>query len=317
MARPAFVTSPLYEMDIGKHVFPTSKFRLFAEALVEGGEISVDEVELAPEPTDAQLLSVLAPEYLADLRSYRHTERTLRSELPISREIVEGCARTAAGTILCVERALECGAAVHLGGGFHHGFADHAEGFCYINDVAIGAAWALCQGWARRVSIIDVDVHQGNGTARIFQGEPRAFTFSIHQERLYPPKEVGDLDIGLDIGAGDEKYLEALEAGLRAAVDGFAPDLAIVVAGVDPFESDVLGSMGLTWGGLEERDRMVVDRLVRCRIPFVTVTGGGYARDISDTVGLHVQTARVVIAALAGQETGPGVAGGGGCHAGQ
>jgi acetoin utilization deacetylase AcuC-like enzyme len=295
MPRPAFVFSPHYEMDIGRHVFPTSKFRLMKEMLVRQGLVNPDEIQLSPKATDDDLLSVLTPDYLRDLRSYRHTERTARSELPITREIVEGCNHTAGGTILCCTEALRVGAGCHLGGGFHHGFADHAEGFCYINDVAIGAAVMLQRKLCNRIAIIDTDVHQGNGTARIFQDEPRVFTFSIHQENLYPVKQVSDLDIGLENDIGDAGYLAELERGLEILFDRFQPDLVINVAGVDPFEGDVLGSLGLTFAGMEARERLVLGTCAHRSIPFVTVTGGGYARDLRDTVALHAQTVRVAI----------------------
>ncbi len=299
MRRPAFVFSPKYEMDIGRHVFPTSKFRLLKEQLVHEGVVNPDEIEEAHAPTDDELLTVLTPEYLNDLRSYRHTDRTSRSELPITREIVEGCITCAGGTIRCVERAMEVGGACHLGGGFHHGFAGHAEGFCYVNDVAIAAAVMLARGRCERIAIIDTDVHQGNGTARIFRDEPRVFTFSIHQERLYPAKEISDLDIGLENNIGDRGYLEALEEGIKTLFARFSPDLVINVAGADPYEDDVLGSLGLSMSGMMTRDRMVVGACVERSIPFVTVTGGGYARQLVDTVTLHANTVRACIDLLA------------------
>jgi len=309
MPRPAFIYSPDYEMDIGRHVFPTSKFRLLREELARRVLVAPEEIELSPPATDEQLLSVLRVDYLTDLRRFHHSSSTVRSELPITPQIIDGCIRTAGGSILAVQRALERGGACHLGGGFHHGFADHAEGFCYINDVAVAAAWALACSWAQRVAIIDVDVHQGNGSARIFQNNPNVFTFSIHQENLYPLKEHGDLDIGLPDGIGDEGYLMELERGLEAVIDGFRPDLAIYVAGVDPYQGDVLGSLGLTFGGMRLRDEAVIGRLARERIPFVTVTAGGYAEALRDTVELHVQTVATAIHALAGRDGRPAAIG--------
>lgn len=293
--RPGFVHSHRYEIDIGAHVFITSKFRRYREACEREGLVRPGEVLDAPQPTDAELLSVLEPAYLADLRGYRHTPRTMRSELPISREIVEGCIACAGGSILAARMAVERGACIHFGGGFHHGFAGHAEGFCYVNDAAIAARVAVGRGWARRVAIIDTDVHQGNGTARIFQGEDRVFTFSIHQENLYPTKQRSDLDIGMEDECGDARYLSELERGLRIAVEQVRPDFAIYLAGVDPYEHDRLGCLGLTMRGMEERERLVLGSLASRGIPFVTMTAGGYARDPEDTVRLHVQTARVAL----------------------
>lgn len=300
--RPAFVYHPGYEIDIGKHVFPTQKFRLLKDRLVAEGLIAEEEIEYPEKASVDDLLLVLEPEYIKDLRGSSHTDRTFRSELPLTPGIVEGCIRTAGGTILAARRALEKGAACHLGGGFHHGFAGHAEGFCYINDVAIAAAWVRAQGLCGRVAVIDIDVHQGNGTALIFRDEPSVFTFSIHQEHLYPIKETSDLDIGLDILAGDDTYCDALMEAMARILRNFQPELAIVVAGVDPFAEDRLGSLGLSWRGMERRDRIVIESLARARVPFVTVTGGGYALDVADTVALHALTVRITLDVCAASE---------------
>lgn len=297
--RPAFVWHADYELDIGRHVFPTSKFRRVRESLIADGLVADGEIQTPDHATDAELLSVLAPEYLADLRAYRHTARTMRSELPITREIVEGCVRAAGGTVLAARRALEVGAACHLGGGFHHGFAGHAEGFCYINDVAIAAATLRAEGLVKRVAVIDTDVHQGNGTAAIFKGVDEVFTFSIHQQDLYPVKQQSDLDIGLPHPIGDAGYMAALSPAIDRIVREFRPELAIIVAGVDPYEGDQLGELGLTMAGMEQRERATIAPLVRAGIRFVTVTGGGYARRLDDTVALHAQTVRVAIEELA------------------
>ncbi|MDX2177421.1 MAG: histone deacetylase [Candidatus Sumerlaeia bacterium] len=296
--RPGFVHSPAYEMDIGAHVFITSKFRRYREASEREGLLQPHEVEAPHAADDAELLAVLEAEYLADLRGYRHTARTRRSELPLSREIVEGCVLCAGGSILAVRRAVERGCAIHFGGGYHHGFAGHAEGFCYINDAAIAAAVALRRGWASRVAVIDTDVHQGNGTARIFAGEDRVFTFSIHQENLYPMKERSDLDIGLADECGTSVYLRELERGLRVVLDQFQPDLALYLGGVDPYEHDRLGGVGVTMEGMAERERLVLGALAEHGIPFATFTAGGYALDPDDTVRLHVLTARAALEAF-------------------
>ncbi|MBI5154699.1 histone deacetylase [Candidatus Poribacteria bacterium] len=301
-ARPAFICSPEYEMDIGRHVFPTVKFRMVRDALVAQGIAAEGEIEDCAPATDEELLAVLHREYLADLQSYRHTPRTIRSELPISAEIVRGCVRCAGGSILAARRAFERGAACHIGGGFHHGFAGHAEGFCYINDVAVAAAAARRSGLCRRVAIIDTDVHQGNGTAHIFRNEPDVFTFSIHQEELYPVKERSDLDIGLPAHAGDRTYCDHLRGAVSGIREDFSPQLVIYVAGADPYEGDQLGSLGLTFAGMEERDRIVIEPFIAAGVPLVTVTAGGYAHDVRDTVALHVLTIRIVADALAGRK---------------
>lgn len=293
--RPAFVFSPAYEVNIGKHVFPTQKFRLYRDQAISEGLVSADEVEDAPAATDAELLSVLEPAYLDDLKSGIHTPRTCRSELPLTADIFRGSRVCAGGTILAVQRAFERGAAIHFGGGFHHGFRGHAEGFCYVNDAAVGAAVALERGWCRRVALIDTDVHQGNGSARIFQGDDRVFTFSIHQENNYPVKERSDLDIGLEDDCEDAEYLKRLETGVRVAVEEFQPELVIYLGGVDTFIEDKLGGLRLTYRGMEERERLVLEACARRGIPFVTLTAGGYSRQLEDTIALHTQTCRVAL----------------------
>jgi len=296
---PAFVWSPAYEIDIGRHVFPTNKFRLFKEGLVARGRLSDDQVIPSPRATDEELLTALRPEYLRDLTAAVRVPSVGRSELPINRTIIESMRITAGGTLLAAREALRRGAAFHLGGGYHHAYHDHAEGFCYINDIAVAAAVLVREAAVQRVAVIDTDVHQGNGTAAIFRNRPEVFTFSIHQEDLYPRvKEQSDLDIGLEDRPGEARYLSELERGVRTALDWHRPDLVIYAAGVDCFEDDQLGGMGLSFAAMAARDRLVLDACVARRIPFVTVTAGGYARRLQDTVDLHVQTVEQGLAAL-------------------
>lgn len=184
-----------YYSDIGVHVFPTQKFRLVLEGIRrQVGDF--DSCVHVPSPaTRKQLLRVHTAEYLADLDACRRTPRTISSELPLTRQIIDSYYLMSGRSCLAAKLALEHGCAMNLGGDFHHAFADRAEGFCYINDVAVAAREVQAQGRAERVAVIDTDLHQGNGTASIFHGDPSVFTFSIHQEDLYPPKEQSDLDI--------------------------------------------------------------------------------------------------------------------------
>lgn len=298
MKRPAFVFHTDYEINIGKHVFPTEKFRLMKEQLLREGFITEAEIHSPEKATREELLTVLDKAYLEDLEGAEHTHRTVSSELPLSRSIVEGCKRTAGGTILAARLALQHGACCHLGGGFHHGFADHAEGFCYINDVAVAARIMCLENPDLQVAVVDTDVHQGNGTARIFQGDDRVFTFSIHQDLLYPRKEVGDLDVGCHIDIRDEKYLGLLREAMATVVSDVRPGMVFVVAGVDPYENDKLGELNLSWNGMIERERVVLEPLAKAGIPFVTVTGGGYSRLVEETVGLHVETIKMALHVL-------------------
>ncbi|MGH7557986.1 MAG: histone deacetylase family protein, partial [Gemmatimonadota bacterium] len=236
------VYSPAYEADIGPHVFPTEKYRGVLERLRSEGLREV----LEPEPSSREeLIRVHASEYLDDLAALRWTPRTWRSELPISAEIVRWFELSCGGTTLAARRALEAGWAAHLGGGFHHAFADHAEGFCYLNDLAVAARTLLAEAAVERVAVIDVDVHQGNGTAAIFADDPSVFTFSIHQEDNYPVKERSDRDIGLlsydrsrpgSPYVTDELYLGLLGPAVEQILDRFGPDLVLYQAGADPFE---------------------------------------------------------------------------------
>lgn len=294
-ARPVLVYSPRYESDIGPHVFPTRKYRLVLEALLaEGIATRADVVEPAP-ASRAELARVHDEGLLDDLEALRPSERTRFSELPLTREIVDGYVLACGGTTLAARRALEDGTAVHVGGGFHHAFADHAEGFCYLNDLAVAIRTLQHERRVRRAAVVDVDVHQGNGTAAIFAGDPDVFTLSIHQEHNYPvPKTQSDLDVGLADGTGDVAYLEALDRALER-VWAHRPELVLMQAGADPWREDLLGGLALTIAGLEERDRRILDGCARRDVPVVVTLGGGYASDTADTVRIHVATCRLAL----------------------
>jgi len=220
------VYHPNYFSDIGTHVFPTEKFQLIYEGLKERVEDFEAKV-YQPSPADReQVQRVHTSAYLDDLNSYEHTFRTITSELPISKEIVDAYYLMAGGTCMAAKLALDHGCALNIGGGFHHAFADLAEGFCYINDIAVAVRDVMVsEEDIDRVAVIDTDLHQGNGTARIFQADPNVFTFSIHQENNYPLKQESNLDIGLEDGMGDEIYLAKLDGALRTIFDAFLGNL--------------------------------------------------------------------------------------------
>jgi len=290
-----FFHAPAYECNIGPHVFPTLKFRLVRERLVAEGWLRDDEIVLPRPASREELLRVHTAAYLDDLEHLRWSPRTLASELPLSREIVDAYVLAAGGTTQAARAAMEQGFAANLGGGFHHAFADRAEGFCYINDLAVAARVLQHEGRARKVAIVDVDVHQGNGTARVFAGDDTVFTLSLHQEANYPmPKETSDLDVGLADGTGDAAYLEALERSLER-VWVFAPDLVLLQAGADPYQDDQLGGLALTLEGLDQRDRRVLEGCAARDIPAVITFGGGYARRLGDTVEIHTATCRTLL----------------------
>lgn len=294
------IYSPHYLVRLENHVYQTEKYSLVKERLIREGWAEEEDF-LEPElPSDDILLLVHTPEYLNDLKKLRLTKRTCRSELPLTRDLVNSALFSVSGTLLALNEAFRSRIGVHLGGGHHHAFPDHAEGFCYLNDVAICARYAVLNGLAQRVAIVDCDLHQGNGTAFIFQNDPAVFTFSIHEEGIYPKKEKSSLDIGLMGGTGDLIYLQELEKGLNE-VFKFQPELVIYVGGVDPYRYDKLGSLKLTKDGLLKRDSMVFGECAKRMIPCVVTLAGGYAFKVEDTVDLHFQTVITAIEFMNGR----------------
>jgi len=279
------VYSPGYGIDIGPHVFPTQKYRLVRECFA-------DQPTVDPEPaTWDQLALVHTHEYLDKLRLGAMTAEDVRQlELPWSAEMVEAFRLMVGGTITAAESALrKPHSAIHIGGGLHHAFPNHGEGFCPFNDVAV-AARVLQQRGVERIAIVDLDVHHGNGTAFIFESDPRVFTFSMHQQHNYPMwKPRGTLDVGLADGTHDARYLEALERALPRVL-AHHPQCVFYLAGADPYEDDQLGGLKLTKEGLRRRDRMVIDAARDANLPLVITLAGGYARRLEDTVAIHSAT---------------------------
>ena len=291
------VYSARYQIDIGLHVFPTDKYRRIHARLVETGVCRPSDF-VEPEPASWDDLALVhTPDYLAKLRSGTMAiEDIAQLELPWSPEVVEGFRLMVGGTLRAAEIAcglstasLERQAAIHLGGGLHHAFPNHGEGFCPFNDVAV-AVRVLQRRGIERLAIVDLDVHHGNGTAFIFESDPRVFTFSMHQQHNYPMwKPRGSLDIGLADGTHDATYLEAL-AGALPEVMAHRPECVFYLAGADPYEDDQLGGLRLSKDGLRARDRLVFDAVQRASAPLVVVLAGGYARHVEDTVTIHAAT---------------------------
>lgn len=290
-----FIYSPRYEIDIGPHVYPTAKYRLVRDRLIAEGVAGPSDF-LEPEAASPEELALIhTPEFLDDLEHLRRTRRTMYSELPLTRSVVDAYRIAAGGTILAARLALDRvqKIVVHMGGGWHHAFADHAEGFCYINDIAVAIRVFESSGRIGRAMVVDLDVHQGNGTAHIFQDDPDVFTISIHQEDNYPIKQRSNVDIGLPDHIGDDEYLRTLESTLGPAMNRHQPDLLIYVAGADPYEDDQLGGLKLTMDGLRRRDELVLKSALHHHVPAVVVFAGGYARRLDDTVAIHAQTCRI------------------------
>jgi acetoin utilization deacetylase AcuC-like enzyme len=289
-------------MDIGPHVFPTRKYSLIQAALVERGLFRHSDF-IEPEPASwDELALVHTDEYLTKMRDGSMSPEDLAQlELPWSREMVEGFRVMVGGTVLAAKMAcglggldtalsiVNCKLSIHIGGGLHHAFPNHGEGFCPFNDVAV-AARVLLQHGIERVAVIDLDVHHGNGTSFIFESDRRVFTFSMHQQHNYPMwKPRGSLDIGLPDGTHDETYLKELEGALPGVIAS-DPQCVFYLAGADPYEDDQLGGLRLTREGLRLRDRLVMDTVRAAGIPLVITLAGGYARNVDDTVAIHVAT---------------------------
>jgi acetoin utilization deacetylase AcuC-like enzyme len=281
------VWSDAYQVDLFGHIFPVVKYKLVKQALLDRGLVRQEDLVEARAASRDDLLLVHTPAYVDDLLNLRWTERTMRSEMALTREIADAYLVAAGGTILAGQLALTGGVSVHLGGGYHHAFPDHAEGFCYVNDVAVAIARLRRDGRVGKVTVVDCDLHQGNGTAVAFSGNSDVFTFSIHQENNYPPKQRSDMDIGLPDGADDELYLSRL-AVVPEILDRQAPGLCLYLAGADPFRGDVLGGLDLTKEGLRRRDALVFEACRDRRIPVCVALAGGYAADVQDLVDIHV-----------------------------
>ena len=272
---------------------------MLARRLTQDGIVSGGEMLLPREVTREELLRVHSVEYLRRLDRGEMTAKEMRRiGLPWSVELVARARRSVGATIESCFAALREGFAVSLSGGTHHAFADHGEGFCLFNDVAVAARAIQAAERADRILVIDADVHQGNGTAHIFRNDSTVFTFSLHGKNNFPfHKEVGDLDIPLADGTGDESYLEALRKGLEIVAERFEANMAIYLAGADPYRCDRYGRLALSKEGLALRDRSVLAFCRKHRLPVAVTMAGGYARDIADTVDIHAETVCTFISA--------------------
>jgi acetoin utilization deacetylase AcuC-like enzyme len=279
------------------HRFPMQKYAMLRQRVAEATLVAADRLQIPLAATDEQITRAHNPEYLASVQhGTLSVAEVRRIGFPWSPELVERSRRSAGATIAACRAALSDGVSVNLAGGTHHAFSDRGEGYCVFNDSAIAARAMQAEGRARRVAIIDCDVHQGNGTAAIFAGDATIFTFSIHGANNFPfHKEQSDLDIGLNNNADDQAYLDALETGLRQALEAARPDLAIYLAGADPYFDDRLGRLALSKNGLAERDRLVFHYCRAAGIPIAITMAGGYARHVEDTVDIQFQT---VVAAV-------------------
>jgi acetoin utilization deacetylase AcuC-like enzyme len=281
-------------LETGKHVFPLQKYRLVYENLLAMGAKKENFLRPRPAP-DEDVELVHSHRYLKRVKSGGLSAAELKAlEIRYSPELVRFALLSVGGTVLAARKALEMGLAVHIGGGFHHAFPEHGEGFCLLNDVAVAACRVLEDRLAERVMIVDCDLHQGNGTAAALAGQAGIFTFSIHQMDIYPTeKPRSTLDVGLWAGDGDAKYLAGLHAHIPRIYRDFRPHLVLYLAGADPYEKDQLGGLAVTKAGLKERDKIVIENARRMGIAVAVVMAGGYALEIQDTVDIHLNTVRI------------------------
>jgi acetoin utilization deacetylase AcuC-like enzyme len=289
-----------YDLNFGDHVFPSQKYRLIRSRLLREG-IALHEDFEEPDPApEEDLLLVHTPEWINKLKTGTLTyQDILRLEVPYSRQMVHAFFLAAGGTTLAARLALRDGIGLNIGGGFHHAFPDHGEGFCAVNDIAIAVRRLQKDGLVERAMVLDCDVHQGNGTAAIFAGDESVFTISIHQLNNYPSvKPPSTIDIDLADGATDQEYLDRLRDPYLTALAVFRPQLLLYVAGADPYYEDQLGGLCLTVEGLLARDRLVLEAALQRRVPVAVVCAGGYAMQLPDIVTIHANTAHAATEAI-------------------
>lgn len=280
-----------------KHSLPIQKYAQLRQRIKASGLIAPEDIQVPEPATDEEILRVHDRDYFDRVVHGELTAKELRRiGFPWSPMMVERSKRSCGATIQACRTALEDGIASTLAGGGHHAFSNMGEGFCVFNDCAVAARAMQAEGLAQRIVIIDCDVHQGNGTASIFNDDPTVFTFSIHGQNNFPfNKEQSDLDIGLEDNTGDEDYLTALESGLKYAVEKAGANLAIYIAGADPYKDDRYSRLNLSKEGLGRRDRMIFQYCQERGLPIAITMGGGYARTIEDTVDIYFQTVRLAV----------------------
>lgn len=282
------------------HRFPMGKYRLLRDRLAA----EVPEVRLVPAPraTDGELALVHTPGYIQAITDGSIDPKLMREiGFPWSSAMAERARHSVGATISACRTAFAEGVAANIAGGTHHSYPDKGGGFCVFNDAAVAARLMQAESARRsrqplRVAIVDLDVHQGNGTARIFRDDPTVFTLSLHGQKNFPfRKEASDLDVDLPDGTGDDAYLQALERALDELAHRFDPGLVIYLAGADPHEGDRLGRLKLTWDGLEARDRRVFDWAWQRGVPLAFAMAGGYGHRLEDTVQVQVNTFQVAV----------------------
>jgi acetoin utilization deacetylase AcuC-like enzyme len=277
------------------HRFPMEKYTLLPEQLIYEGTVTEANFFIPPTFKEEVITTVHTQGYWEKLKKLNLTKQEIRKTgFPLSQQLIEREVIIMNGTIQCALFAMKYGIAMNIAGGTHHAFTDRGEGFCLLNDIAIAAQYLLDNQFAKQILVVDLDVHQGNGTAQIFENEPRVFTFSMHGESNYPMhKEKSDLDIGLPDGITDKPYLDLLYNSLPRLIEEVQPNHIFYLCGVDILETDKLGRLGVTKEGCKERDRFVLQTAKDHKIPITCSMGGGYSPDIKVIIDAHANTFRL------------------------
>ncbi len=288
--------TPIYAHPLPKnHRFPMEKYNLLPEQLLYEGSLTQDNFFEPGKLSDEEVLRTHDAEYWRKLKEQdlnRQEER--RTGFPLSPELVQREITIMQGTVDCAKYALEHGVSMNIAGGTHHSFTNRGEGFCLLNDIAIAAHYLLDHQKAQKILVVDLDVHQGNGTAEIFQNDERVFTFSMHGASNYPMhKEQSDLDVGLEDGTDDQTYLKLLDQHFNSLLNQVQPDFMFFQSGVDVLATDKLGRLGMTIEGCKSRDRMVLEACHTHKIPVAASMGGGYSERIAHIVEAHANTYRL------------------------
>lgn len=288
--------SPNYVLPLPpNHRFPMSKYEVLPQQLLHEGTVCAENF-FAPKPAAEALITRTHDDaYWKRLSTLDLSPQEVRrTGFPLSRQLVDREVIIMQGTIECTQHALQFGVSMNIAGGTHHAFTNRGEGFCLLNDIAIAANYLLDHQLAKKILVVDLDVHQGNGTAQIFRNESRVFTFSMHGADNYPlHKEHSDLDIGLPNGTDDSFYLKTLDVNLKNLVDTVQPDFIFFQSGVDILDTDKLGKLSITRAGCKQRDRIVLEVARQNNIPLVASMGGGYSENFRDIIEAHANTYRL------------------------
>lgn len=294
---PIIYNEKYSKIDFKGHIFPIESYRLLKEALLKEKIVQKDDFISSKPALISDILLVHNLDYVQKIKNGTLSlEEIKKLELPYTKELFKWTLLHTGGTILASEMALKKGLAIHLGGGFHHAFPDHGEGFCIFNDIAISVLKMRKKKLAQKTLVVDCDVHQGNGTAFVFNNDPLCFTFSIHSEFLYPLlKQKSDLDINLAPETDDKEYLFHLKKHLPLIIKNFQPNFIVYLAGADPYKEDCLGNLALSKEGLAQRDEFVIKEIRKKNIPLAIVLGGGYAFKITDLVEIRKKTIKIAL----------------------